>query len=54
VGLADDIRALRARTTAELIAAHDYYTDTRRAWDFLAGDIAPRHHGLPMAFAARS
>lgn len=30
--LADDIRALRNRTLAELVAAHDYHADTITAW----------------------
>jgi hypothetical protein len=33
--LADDIRALRDRTSADLTAAHDYYTDTKLAWDIV-------------------
>jgi len=32
MALADDIRVLRDRTLAELIRAHDYYTDTQIAW----------------------
>ena len=32
MALADDIRALRDRALAELTAAHDYYTDTKMAW----------------------
>ena len=35
MALADDIRTLRDRTLADLIAAHDYYADTKTAWDFL-------------------
>ncbi len=32
MALADDIRALRDATLAELGAAHDYYSDTRGVW----------------------
>jgi hypothetical protein len=32
MALTNDIRALRDRSLAELIAAHDYYVDTRVAW----------------------
>ena len=32
IPLADDIRALRDRTLADLTAAHDYFTDTNTAW----------------------
>jgi hypothetical protein len=33
MALADEIRRLRDRALAELHAAHDYYADTRVAWD---------------------
>jgi hypothetical protein len=32
MALADDIRELRDRALVELVAAHDYYTNTKRAW----------------------
>ena len=32
MALADDIRALRDRVLADLVAAHDYYADTKIAW----------------------
>jgi hypothetical protein len=35
MALADDIEALRDRVLAELTAAHDYYTDTKTAWDIV-------------------
>lgn len=35
MALADDVRALRDRTLAELTAAHDYFEDTRNAWDLV-------------------
>lgn len=38
--LADDIRALRDRTLSDLNAAHDYYTDTKIAWDIVRRFIA--------------
>lgn len=37
--LSDDIRALRAATLAELVAAHDYYTDTVTAWRLAKGSV---------------
>lgn len=40
MGLADDITALRARVLADLNAAHDYYTDTKIAWDIVRRAIA--------------
>ncbi|MDZ7620104.1 MAG: hypothetical protein U1E05_24135 [Patescibacteria group bacterium] len=35
MGLADDIRLLRNRALADLHAAHDYYGDTKLAWQIL-------------------
>jgi hypothetical protein len=35
MALDDDIRALRDRALAELAAAHDYYTDTKMAWQIV-------------------
>lgn len=35
MGHADEIRSLRDRALADLNAAHDYYTDTRIAWDIV-------------------
>ena len=35
MALADDIRALRDRALADLNAAHDYYTDTKIAWQIV-------------------
>ena len=43
MALADDIRALRDRVLADLNAAHDYYTDTRIAWDLVRQIIAAGH-----------
>jgi hypothetical protein len=37
--LADDIRALRSRALADLDAAHEYYTDTKIAWDIVGENI---------------
>lgn len=43
--LADDIRTLKARTLAALAAAHDYYADTKTAWEIVeeavAGSLRP-------------
>src|SRR5258708_7580600 len=36
MALGNDLRALRGRVLADLNAAHDYYADTRVAWDFVA------------------
>lgn len=38
--LAADIQALRDRVLADLNAAHDYYTDTKIAWDIVQRAIA--------------
>ena len=35
MALADDIRTLRDRVLAELNAAHDYYEETKTAWDIV-------------------
>ena len=35
MALADDLRTLRSRTIADLHAAHDYFTDTKLAWDIV-------------------
>ena len=40
MALADDIRALRDRVLADLNGAHDYYTDTKLAWDMVINFIA--------------
>lgn len=40
MSLADDVRALRDRVVADLIGAHDYYTDTRIAWEIVANAVA--------------
>lgn len=40
MALADDIRALRDRALADLNAAHDYYTDTKVAWDLVRRAVA--------------
>src|SRR5438552_3692609 len=40
MALADDIRGLRDRVLADLTAAHDYYTDTKTAWDIVRQAIA--------------
>ncbi|MCE9533031.1 MAG: hypothetical protein K8T89_18185 [Planctomycetes bacterium] len=40
MSLADDIRALRDRTFADLNAAHDYYADTITAWDIVLQALA--------------
>jgi hypothetical protein len=32
MSLSDDIRAHRDRVLGELVAAHDYYSDTKSAW----------------------
>ena len=38
--LAGDIQALRDRVISELNAAHDYFTDTKVAWDLVGDSIA--------------
>lgn len=43
MALADDIRALRDRVLADLNAAHDYYADTKIAWDTVRQVIAAGH-----------
>jgi hypothetical protein len=35
MALTDEIRALRDRTLRDLIAAHDYFAETRSAWDIV-------------------
>jgi hypothetical protein len=40
MALTDDIRSLRDRVLADLNAAHDYYTDTKFAWDTVRKAIA--------------
>jgi hypothetical protein len=41
--LADDIRALRDRVLADLNGAHDYYTDTKIAWNLVRRVVAAGH-----------
>jgi hypothetical protein len=43
MALADDIRVLRDRVLADLNGAHDYYTDTKIAWDIVRQGIAAGH-----------
>jgi len=43
MALADDIQMLRDRVLADLNAAHDYYTDTKIAWDIARRAIAAGH-----------
>ncbi len=40
MALADDIRVLRDRVLPDLIAAHDYYTDTQTAWQIVRALVA--------------
>ena len=40
MALSDDIRALKGRALANLIAAHDYYEDTKLAWTIVREYIA--------------
>ena len=40
MALADDIRVLRDQVLADLNAAHDYYTDTKTAWELVDDYIA--------------
>ena len=40
MALAADITTLRDRVLADLNAAHDYYTDTKIAWDIVGRAIA--------------
>jgi hypothetical protein len=40
MALADEIRKLRDRALADLNAVHDYYTDTKLAWDIVDEYIA--------------
>jgi hypothetical protein len=39
MGLANDIQALRDRVLSELNAAHDYFADTKVAWDLVGDSI---------------
>src|SRR5258706_6315855 len=43
MALAADIQSLRDRVLADLNAAHDYYTDTKIAWDIARRAIAAGH-----------
>jgi hypothetical protein len=43
MALPDDIRVLRDRVQADLNGAHDYYTDTKIAWDLVRRVIAAGH-----------
>lgn len=43
MALAADVTALRDRVLADLHAAHDYYTDTKIAWDIVRRFIASGH-----------
>ncbi|MCI0358567.1 MAG: hypothetical protein L0211_08795 [Planctomycetaceae bacterium] len=43
VPLSADITALRDRTLGELTLAHDYYSDTKIAWDITRNAIAAGH-----------
>lgn len=38
--LANDIRALRDRVLGDLDRAHDYYTDTKAAWEIVQDVVA--------------
>lgn len=40
MSLGDDIRRIRDRAQTALVAAHDYYADTRQMWEQLSDDIA--------------
>ena len=40
MALADDIAALRDRTIAELVSAHDYFADTQTAWEIVTKVVA--------------
>ncbi len=39
--LAEKIDRLRHRALAELRDAHDYFTHTKAAWEYIVGDIMP-------------
>ena len=48
MALSDDIRTLRDQILTDLVAAHDYYTDTKSAWrmvvhgiDFISNNQTP-------------
>jgi len=43
MALADDIRGLRDRVLADLNGSHNYYTDTKIAWDIVRRVIAAGH-----------
>src|SRR5258706_14383808 len=43
MALADDIRSLRDRVMADLNRSHDYYTETKIAWDIARRAIAAGH-----------
>jgi hypothetical protein len=38
--LSDDLRSLRDRVLGELTSAHDYYSDTKIAWELVCDHIA--------------
>lgn len=40
MALADEIASLRDGTLADLVAAYDYFTDTKFAWDIVARSIS--------------
>ena len=43
MALDSDLQALRDRVLADLNAAHDYYTDTKIAWDTVRQFVAAGH-----------
>ncbi len=49
MALADDIRALRDRTLAELVADHDYFVDSEQAWVFVARAIVDQNRTFTYA-----
>src|SRR5437588_3989962 len=43
MALADEIQALRDRVLVDLIAAHDYYADTKTAWRIVDQVVTAGH-----------
>src|SRR5262249_34378703 len=59
MALGDDIRALRDRVLADLNAAHDYFADTRFAWNVVkdtvqAGAVFTHHNQVTGTVTAQA
>jgi hypothetical protein len=44
MGLAVEVQRIRDHTLAALVATHNYYDDTRRAWDYVKQSITGGYH----------